>query len=112
MNRGAKNTSIHIHHEPMVSKEFGENLVEIRGLPDVPQRLGMVHRNNAVELRCAAVPRPPVSKVSANERGDLANGPAGDACRDHISYYRVTFGMELIPVVVLDPGTDWKIQRL
>jgi hypothetical protein len=49
MDWGAKNTPVDIHHEPWASKELPEHLVEIRGLPDVPQRLGMVHRYNAVE---------------------------------------------------------------
>ena len=48
MDWRAKNASVDVHHEPWGSKEFGENLVEIRGLPDVPQRLGVVQRDNAV----------------------------------------------------------------
>ena len=104
MDRRAKNATVDIHHEARVSKELRENLVEIGGLPDVPQRLGMMHRDNAIKLRGAAVPCLAVSEVGANERRNLTNCAGRDACRNYISDHHVALGMELPPVFVLDPA--------
>jgi len=112
MDWGPKNTSVDIHHEPRGFIELRKELVEIRGLPDVPERLGMMHRDDAVERWRGVIPCRAVSEVGANERGNLTNRIPGDACRKHISYHHVALGMELLQVVVLDPLTDWNVPPL
>src|SRR5260370_17888861 len=90
---------------PRVFIELRKDPVEIRGLPDVPERLGVMHRDNAVERWRAVIPCRAVSEAGANERGNLTSRIPSDACREHISYHHVAFGMELPQVVVLDPLT-------
>jgi hypothetical protein len=64
-----------------------------------------MHRDNAVELWSAAVPSRAVDKVRANERGNLTNSISRDARGYYIPYNHVALGMELLPVVILDPLT-------
>jgi hypothetical protein len=99
-------------HEARVSKKLCEDLVEIWALPNVPQRLGMVHRDNAVELRCAAIPCRSVSKVGTNEGGNFTNCSASDGCRNHIADHHVAVRIELLEVVVPDPLTDWRVRPM
>ena len=83
MHWRAKDTSIYVHHEARGSKELREQLVQVRALPNVPQRLRMVQRDNAVELGRAALPACAVRKVSANKRGDLTNRTFRDLGEPH-----------------------------
>jgi hypothetical protein len=108
MDRRAKYTPVDIDHEPLGSKELREDLVKIGALADVPQRLGMVHGDNAVEPRLAAVPCRAVSEVGANERGNVTNCLTGEARRNNIPYHHVAFGSELLPVLAGDPTTGEK----
>ena len=95
-----------------VPKSSAENLVEIRGLPDVPQRLGMVHRDKAVQFRRPTIPGRAVCKVGAHEGRNLTCGIDHEARWDHISYHHVAIDMELQAILVVDPLTDSRILPL
>jgi len=112
MDWRAKNTSVNVHHEPRGSKELGEDFVDVRALPDVPQRLGMVHRDNAIRLGSTAIPRRAVCKVGAHEGRDLTCCVANEAWRDYISDHYIAIGLELLAVIVVDPVTGWRIPPL
>jgi hypothetical protein len=105
MNRGTKNTPVHVHHEPGSSKELTENLVEIRALSNVPQGLGMVHRDYTVRLQWPPIPGRAIPKVGAHEGRYLTCRIAGEVLRDHISYHHITFRLELPAVMIVDPLT-------
>jgi hypothetical protein len=109
MHWRAEDAPVHIYREPRISKEFREDLIKSRGLSDVPQRLSMVQRDNAVELWGATVPGRTVGKVGSDERGNIASGAANDTQGNHISNDHVTFSMESAPITVLNPATNWKV---
>lgn len=106
VDRRAKDTTVDIYPELRSPMELGEDLVEIRTLPDIPQRLGMVQGNNAVEHRCAAIPRRTVRKVCAHEGGNLKNGVVRDGFRTYIADHQIAVGVELKSVLVGNPSTD------
>src|SRR5277367_1233969 len=93
----AKNTTVNINCKLRDPKKFLEDFVEIGTLPDVPQRLRMVHGDNPVKFRHAVVPRRGVSKIGAYERRNVLNGTMGQVRGNHASYYHVAVGSELLP---------------
>ena len=105
-----KDAPVYVYHEPLRSKEFREDLVKIRRLPDVPQRLSMVERYDTVELWGATVPGQAVGKIGADERGNIADSLANNTQRKHVSNDHITFGMELAPIAFLNPATNWKVR--
>jgi hypothetical protein len=92
------------HHEMRISEELGEHLIEIRRLADVPQRLRMMQRHDAVEHRRAAIPCSAVRQVSPHERGDFANGVGDEHRRNDISDREVAVRAELLQVAILNPA--------
>jgi hypothetical protein len=111
MARRPEKTAVDIDHQPMCSPEFAENLIEVRGLPDIPKRLGMMHRDDAVVLGRIAIPSRAVIEIGPEERRNLANSIVKGTFRNDVSYYHVAFRLESLPILVLDPLIDWQPQR-
>jgi len=105
-NGRAKDTAVDIDHEPRVTKEFREELVKIRALPDIPKRLGLVQWNNAVEDGGTAVSGGAIGKVGADERGDLARGIVRKRSGNYTPDDRVALVMESLTVAIANPLTD------
>lgn len=106
MRRRTKNTPVNIQHELRGSEELAEDLVKTRALPDVPLRLGMMHRDDPVELWHTAIPCSPIGEVGAYKLRNVTSRVVSKFRRNHIPYDHVALGMELQPIVVLDPMTE------
>ena len=103
MNGRTKNAAIDIDQQAWIGKELREDPVQIRRLPDIPQRLRMVQRDNSIQHRRTAIPGGAIGQVGAEECHDLSNRIRRNRRRDHVSDHHVAVVLELLPIRIFDP---------
>ena len=108
MARRPENTAVDIDHQPVIAPEVAEHLMEIRTLSDVPQRLGLMHGDDAVVLRRIAVPGPAVIQIGMDEGRNVARRILGEMPRNDVPDGQVTVRLEMFAVLVPDPSMDWR----
>ena len=73
-------------------------------LADIPKRLCVVHRDDAIQYRRPVVPGSRIAEVRTHKGGDVADRAGDEVGRDYIPNHHVAFRFKLPTATLLDPN--------